>query len=94
MTLSFKEKILCVAVIAELIMHMDVWAWDRIQPVWLGAFPYHFLWGTLEVIVILLVFLWWGFYQWEDLTNELAIWKENRSPIYRTDWPRNAKREG
>lgn len=81
MSLSLKEKILCIALLLELILHMDVWAWDRIHPVWLQAFPYHVLWGTLEVVVILAVFLWWGFSCWEDVTDELAVWGEKIEKI-------------
>lgn len=92
MTLSSKEKILCVAVVGELLMHMDVWAWDRVRPIWLGAFPYHFLWGTLEVVVILAVFLWWGFARWEDPTDELTLWGEKRAHIYHTSMDSNNRK--
>lgn len=74
--LKKKEKVLSIAIFFEMILHLDVWAWDRIHPIWLGTFPYHVLWGTLEVATAIAVFLWWGAAGWADVTDELIAWGE------------------
>lgn len=72
--LKTKEKVLSAALVFEMILHLDVWAWDRISPIWLKTIPYHVLWGTLEVATAIAVFLWWGFAGWTDVTEELLTW--------------------
>ncbi len=57
-----------------MILHLDVWAWDWIPPILFVTFPYHLLWATLEVVVIMGVFIWWGFSGWTDTTEELLEW--------------------
>ncbi len=58
------DRLFWTAIGALVLFHMDIWAWDRIDPVLFGWIPYHLWYDGLLTLAGALFFLWWGRRRW------------------------------
>jgi hypothetical protein len=48
------------------LVHIDFWAWDKIQPLLWGWVPYHLWFGGILTLAGSIFFFWWGKKGWPD----------------------------
>ena len=58
------------AIAAISLLHVDLWAWNKIHPVLFGWIPYHLWYDGILTLVSAAFFCWWGVKMWPDASDD------------------------
>lgn len=70
MSLRAKERFFFLVLVLIVVLHLDLWGWDRIRPIIAGWIPYH-IWyhGSLTLLVVGIM-IWLALWIWPDPPSE------------------------
>lgn len=71
MSTRIKERILWLVVLMIVGLHIDLWGWNRIEPLLAGWIPYHLWYHGLLTLFVAVCMLWLALRIWPDPPADL-----------------------